>query len=218
MVVLHYTAMEDAASALDRLCDPEIEVSAHYLIGADGAIWHMIKEDMRAWHAGVGQWGEVCDVNSHSIGIELDNRGDHPFSAAQMQALERLLRDVLGRWRIPPERVIGHSDMAPDRKFDPGPRFDWQRLAHHDLAVWPQVLPSGDDMDTADFWTTSRLQKLGQALRRFGYAVPESDIPSQETIQAFGNRVAGFGNGQALLSAAQDLAERFPVDQTRPSA
>ena len=135
LVVLHYTAMNSAAEALDRLCDPAHEVSAHYLIGADGTLWQMVEEEDRAWHAGAGEWHGQDDINSRSIGIELDNRGDHPFAAPQMAVLETLLTDIMTRWSIPPAGVIGHSDMAPGRKSDPGPRFDWQRLERQGLAV-----------------------------------------------------------------------------------
>lgn len=134
LVVLHYTAMQSAEAALERLCDPVAEVSAHYLIGRDGTLWQMVEEDQRAWHAGAGEWCGLQDINSRSIGIELDNGGDHPFSAPQMDRLEQLLTEVMRRWRMPPDAVIGHSDMAPDRKFDPGPRFDWARLARQGLA------------------------------------------------------------------------------------
>ncbi len=95
-------------------------------------------EEARAWHAGAGGWGAITDVNSHSIGIELANPGDAPFPEPQIAALERLLGDVMARWGIPPECVIGHSDMAPERKRDPGPRFDWRRLALGGLSVWPE--------------------------------------------------------------------------------
>ena len=134
LVVIHYTAMKDARAALERLCDPESVVSAHYLIGVDGQMWQMVAETMRAWHAGAGNWHGQDDINSRSIGIELDNAGTHPFSEPQMAALERLLSDILIRWGIAPDGVIGHSDMAPGRKCDPGPRFDWTRLARRGLA------------------------------------------------------------------------------------
>ena len=134
LIVLHYTAMESAEAALQRLCDPEVEVSAHYLIAEDGRIWQMVAEEMRAWHAGAGQWRDVTDVNSRSIGIELANLGDHPFPEPQMAALEALMQGIMGRWDIAPEGVIGHSDMAPTRKCDPGPRFDWERLEKQGLA------------------------------------------------------------------------------------
>ena len=136
MVVIHYTAMETADAACARLCDEAAEVSAHYLISEQGDIVQLVDEDMRAWHAGAGAWGDVTDVNSHSIGIEMANTGDAPFSAAQMDALEGLLGSIQDRWKIPAARIIGHSDMAPGRKFDPGARFDWRRLALSGFSVW----------------------------------------------------------------------------------
>ncbi|WP_424978442.1 N-acetylmuramoyl-L-alanine amidase [Leisingera sp. S232] len=135
LIVLHYTAMESAQAALERLCDPAAEVSAHYLIGAEGTVWQMVAEDSRAWHAGAGEWKGQADINSRSIGIELDNRGCHPFGAAQMAALEVLMRGIMQRWNIPAAGVIGHSCMAPGRKSDPGPHFDWGRLARQNLAL-----------------------------------------------------------------------------------
>ncbi|WP_246100739.1 N-acetylmuramoyl-L-alanine amidase [Palleronia caenipelagi] len=148
LIVLHYTAMESAEEAISRLCDPEVEVSAHYLIDRIGAVVHMVPEALRAWHAGAGAWGDVRDVNSRSIGIELCNRGCLPFPEAQMRALEELLADIMARWQIPPHRVIGHSDCAPGRKSDPGPRFDWTRLARQGLAApTPAVVPAADQRD-----------------------------------------------------------------------
>ncbi len=120
LVVLHYTAMASCAEARDRLCDPTAEVSAHWLIDRDGRAEQLVDEAARAWHAGAGAWGGHQDVNSRSIGIELQNTGADPFAEPQMAALERLLADVLARWDIPPQGVIGHSDMAPLRKGDPG--------------------------------------------------------------------------------------------------
>ncbi|MGB3245292.1 MAG: N-acetylmuramoyl-L-alanine amidase [Sulfitobacter sp.] len=137
LIVIHYTAMTSAQAAVERLCDPSAEVSAHYLIAGTGQITQLVAEDQRAWHAGAGEWGGEDDINSRSIGIELDNRGDHPFSEPQMCSLEGLLAGIMARWAITPEGVIGHSDMAPGRKFDPGPRFDWARLARQGLAGRP---------------------------------------------------------------------------------
>ena len=135
LIVLHYTAMTDAQAALDRLCDPLAEMSAHYLIGRDGTLWQLVDEAMRAWHAGAGEWAGAGDVNSRSVGIELDNTGAQPFPEPQMLALEALLPGIMGRWAIGPEGVIGHSCMSPGRKCDPGPRFDWARLARRGLAL-----------------------------------------------------------------------------------
>lgn len=158
LVVLHYTGMADGASARARLCDPEAEVSAHWLIHEDGLTEALVPEELRAWHAGAGAWQGQGDVNSRSIGIELVNPGDRPFPEPQMAALEALLRDIMARWSIPPAGVIAHSDMAPDRKIDPGPRFDWRRLGVQGLAVWPARL--GADVP------------LDESLSRIGY--PES--------------------------------------------
>jgi len=121
LVVLHYTGMATASAALARLCDPVAEVSAHYLIAETGVVTALVAEEMRAWHAGAGEWAGITDVNSHSIGIELANDGAEPFAHRQMQALEQMLRGIRARWKIAPNRIIGHSDMAPTRKRDPGP-------------------------------------------------------------------------------------------------
>lgn len=134
LVVLHHTAMATAEAAAERLCDPEAEVSAHYLIVRTGEVLPLVPEELRAWHAGTGEWHGLGDINSRSIGIELDNDGASPFAAPQMDALVALLRGITERLAIPPDGIIAHSDMAPDRKFDPGPRFDWARLERHGLA------------------------------------------------------------------------------------
>jgi N-acetylmuramoyl-L-alanine amidase len=151
LVVIHYTAMANVSVALERLCDPAAEVSAHYLIGADGGVIQMVEEDQRAWHAGQGEWAGQEDINSRSIGIELDNTGSHPFPEPQMSALETLLRGILDRWDIEPDGVIGHSDMAPGRKADPGPHFDWARLARQGLAGQGSPNPSSANPSTETF-------------------------------------------------------------------
>lgn len=205
MVVLHYTAMETAEAALARLCDPAAEVSAHYLVGAAGEIWQLVPESERAWHAGAGAWGPVGDVNSHSIGIELANAGpldDHPpFAEAQMAALETLLDAILARWTIPPERVIGHSDMAPGRKADPGPKFDWRRLALGGRAIWPPeprgALPPADGA------------AFHAALTAIGYP----DAAETALLSAFRARFHPAGHG-AL--AAADVARALAVAAAHP--
>jgi N-acetylmuramoyl-L-alanine amidase len=139
-VVLHYTAMTDLDEVLERLCTPEHEVSCHYLIDEDGRPlyacgWRYARVARRGRAVGQG----VSDINSRSIGIELLNSGRVRFSDAQMHRLEVVLACVMDRWRIAPHGVIGHSDMAPARKQDPGRFFDWQRLAQKGLSVWPDV-------------------------------------------------------------------------------
>ena len=145
LIIVHYTAMTSAAGAIRHLCDPAAQVSAHYVICSEGIGTQLVDEEMRAWHAGAGSWGGEADVNSRSIGIELVNDGFQPFSEPQMVALEDLLRGIMARWDVPIEGVLGHSDVAPGRKIDPGRRFDWRRLARQGLAVWPQLgVPGGD--------------------------------------------------------------------------
>lgn len=144
-IVLHYTAMQTADAACNTLCNPETEVSAHYLISNSGKIRQLVEESLRAWHAGAGRWQGIADMNSHSIGIELDNLGTHGFAEPQMAALEDLLPGIMQRWGIAARNVIAHSDLAPHRKIDPGPRFDWKRLARQGLAVWPDDKPAQGD-------------------------------------------------------------------------
>ena len=130
--------MASCAEARARLCSPEHEVSAHWLLSEQGESEALVPEALRAWHAGAGEWAGVTDVNSASIGIELANNGSQPFPEPQMAALEGLLRGIMARWGIAPHRVIAHSDMAPQRKVDPGARFDWRRLALSGLSIWPE--------------------------------------------------------------------------------
>lgn len=155
LIVLHYTAMRGAQVAIERLCDPGAEVSAHYLICTKGTVTRMVDEADRAWHAGAGEWQGLSDINSRSIGIELDNPGTHPFPEPQMRALESLIQGIMARWAIPREGVIGHSDMAPERKFDPGPRFDWGRLERQGLAAPARAFAVGDGAQ-ADFMRAAR--------------------------------------------------------------
>jgi N-acetylmuramoyl-L-alanine amidase len=217
MVVIHYTAMDTAEAACERLCDEGAEVSAHYLISETGQIIQLVSEDMRAWHAGAGTWGAVSDVNSHSIGIELANATDRegiPFPNPQMDALEYVLSGVLERWSIPIERAIGHSDMAPDRKFDPGPKFDWKRLAIEGLSVWPTDV---DEMD-AD-WAQFKV-----AAEQFGYRAPSDDAKGwQHVLASFRLRFLPSVSGDLRsvdCSVIRALARDYPckdVDLGQPS-
>lgn len=201
LVVIHHTAMDGAQAALARLCDPDAEVSAHYLIGADGTIWQMVEEDMRSWHAGAGEWHGQSDINSRSIGIELDNRGDHPFSEPLMRALETLLRDIMARWNIDPGHVIGHSDMAPGRKHDPGARFDWVRLSRSRLALHPQPAPESPP-------DPIRFRRLA---RRAGFTAPCTDAALLAAVRL---RLRPWGRGAlcpADMAAVQGAAARQPA-------
>jgi N-acetylmuramoyl-L-alanine amidase len=176
MLILHYTGMPTGVAALERLCDPEAKVSAHYMIDEDGTVYRLVAEERRAWHAGVSFWAGEASVNGRSIGIELVNPGHEwgyrSFPAAQIDALIELGRGVLSRHAIPPSHVVGHSDVAPDRKIDPGELFPWNVLAKNDIGVWPEpAAPAGD---------------FATMLAAFGYGVPpDVDIPLTCVIAAF---------------------------------
>jgi N-acetylmuramoyl-L-alanine amidase len=141
MLVLHYTGMATAEAALARLCDPRARVSAHYVVDEDGTIWRLVPEMRRAFHAGRSSWAGETDLNLVSIGVEIVNPGHEwgyrPFPEAQMAAVEQLCRAILARHSISPQRVVAHSDIAPDRKTDPGELFDWPRLARAGIGIWP---------------------------------------------------------------------------------
>ena len=140
-VILHHTSDQTTEEALSTLTDPWRKVSAHYLIGRDGEIIQLVEEKERAWHAGVSWWGGNTDINSVSIGIELDNDGFEPFAEAQIDSLLTLLPGIIQRNKIPASNVIGHADVAPGRKADPSALFPWQRLAEHGFGLWCNNLP-----------------------------------------------------------------------------
>jgi N-acetylmuramoyl-L-alanine amidase len=181
-LVLHYTGMRSAEDALERLCDPAAKVSAHWLIDEDGALSALVDEEARACHAGVSWWQGREGLNATSIGIELVNPGHEwgyrPFPPAQMRSLIALCHGILTRWPIPPARVLGHADIAPERKEDPGELFDWRLLAREGLALWPEP-------DPAPLPDTPGLQA---ALARIGYRVPRTggfDPATRRVIVAF---------------------------------
>lgn len=202
ILLLHFTNMQTAEAAVERLCDPVARVSCHYVIAEDGRLWQLVDEDMRAWHAGLGCWGDVDEVNSRSIGIELANRGTLPFPEPQMRVLEALMRAIMARWDIPPARVIGHSDMAPNRKDDPGPHFDWRRLALQGLAVWPEGTGMGE---------VSAFRDLAAEV---GYGRAFTDA---KVLQAVRLRWRPWARGpleDADIAVLADIAARFPVDRS----
>ncbi|MEQ1549132.1 MAG: N-acetylmuramoyl-L-alanine amidase [Chakrabartia sp.] len=180
LLVLHYTGMQDAASAIARLADPEAKVSAHYVVAEDGQIVRMVAEDKRAWHAGRSYWRGTTDINSASIGIEIVNPGHEfgyrPFPEAQIDALIPLVAEIVARYKITRGNIVGHSDIAPARKEDPGELFPWAQLAKLRLAL-PR--PTKNLMDP--HWTDGGFLL---ALERFGYDV--ADGPA--AIRAFQRR------------------------------
>lgn len=177
LLILHYTGMPTAAHALDRLCDPASQVSAHYTVDEDGTIYAHVPEDRRAWHAGRSSWHGAGDVNGRSIGVEIVNPGHEfgyrPFPPVQMAAVAELCRGIVARHAIAPADVLGHSDVAPDRKEDPGELFDWPGLAAQGVGIWPT--PSqADDRPVADL-------EIPALLGRYGYdpAEPRSLLAFQ---------------------------------------
>jgi N-acetylmuramoyl-L-alanine amidase len=180
-IVLHYTGMKSGAEALERLCDPASQVSAHFVIEEDGRIFKLVDESKRAWHAGKGSWRGVTDINSASIGIELVNPGHQfgyrPFPAAQIAALKVLLRDLIQRHNLSPTQcLLAHADIAPTRKEDPGELFPWEELAKTGLGLWPEV--QVNDYGHAD---DAGVQDL---LRKIGYDCPRSGAYDRETRPA----------------------------------
>jgi len=176
MLLLHYTGMESGEAALQRMCDPEAKVSAHYCIEEDGRVFALVGEDARAWHAGAALWQGASDINARSIGIELVNPGHEfgyrLFPQPQMEALKTLALDILARHPIPPAKVLGHSDVAPLRKQAPGELFDWRGLAAVGIGIWPQD------------GTAAVLEgAVAKALERIGYGYTGENLAA--VIQAF---------------------------------
>jgi N-acetylmuramoyl-L-alanine amidase len=171
MVVLHYTGMRSGAEALERMLDPASQVSAHYMIDEDGTVFQLVDEDKRAWHAGRSFWRGITDVNSASIGIELVNPGHEfgyrPFTDAQMDALIPLLAEIKVRHDIPRANIVGHSDVAPGRKQDPGELFDWEMLASLHLALKTPKTTLGMPFDNDGAFLL--------ALERWGYDISEPE-------------------------------------------
>jgi N-acetylmuramoyl-L-alanine amidase len=178
ILLVHYTGMPTGAEALERLCDPQFQVSAHYLVEEDGTVFSLVPEDRRAWHAGAGYWRGERDINSRSIGVELVNPGHEwgyrPFPDAQMAAFAALARGIMDRHGISPHCVLAHSDVASSRKEDPGELFDWRGLAAQGVGFWP--IPGAQDDGSGH--DVAEAQVL---LRRFGYEVESTGVLDPQT-------------------------------------
>ncbi len=194
MLVLHYTGMTDAAAALTRMCDTHARVSAHYMVDEEGGVYRLVAEERRAWHAGVSFWRGRDDVNAASIGVEIVNPGHEfgyrPYPEPQMAAVEALCRDIVSRHPVPARHVLGHSDVAPGRKSDPGELFDWARLAAAGVGLWPGERPVAGEMGLrlgrGD--AGRAVSEVQQALAEFGYGVPRHgayDEATSEVVAAF---------------------------------
>ena len=203
LLLLHYTGMPTGAAALERLCDPAARVSAHYLVEEDGRIFQLVSESRRAWHAGVACWQGAQDINARSIGVEIVNPGHEfgyrPFPPEQMAAVKLLALDIVARHPISAARVLGHSDVAPLRKEDPGELFDWRALAAAGIGLWPES-GSAAVLESA----------VGKALKRIGYGYTEEDLPA--VIRAFQRRFRpGAVTGNADAETRRRLAALLAV-------
>ena len=214
MLLLHYTGMANSEGALSWLCDPRSQVSAHYFVFEDGRIVQMVAEAHRAWHAGKSYWQGERDINSHSIGIEIANAGyldckksDQlpEFPPFQMAAVEALCVDIVARNSIPKSRVLGHSDVAPGRKLDPGEKFDWLRLARAGVGLWSYVeTDDGPGLKLGD--ASGEVAHLQAKLNAFGYDVCDTGIFDDTTkiaIRAFQqhwrqSRADGIADAQTI--------------------
>ncbi|WP_298651341.1 N-acetylmuramoyl-L-alanine amidase [uncultured Tistrella sp.] len=219
MVVLHYTGMPTAEVAIDWLADPASRVSAHWVVEEDGRITRMVPEDRRAWHAGVSWWRGRERLNDVSIGIEIVNPGHEwgyrDFPEPQMQAVEALLGGILARHDIAPARVVGHSDIAPVRKYDPGERFDWYRLAAKGLALMPANRPVPGEMGLTlgEGDTGQAVTDIQRALAAIGYRIQVDgiyDLVTRSVVHAFQSRFLGLAGGICGPDTAQMI---FAVEQ-----
>ncbi len=207
MIVLHYTGMRSGEEALARMTDPQAKVSAHYMVEEDGRVFSLVSEERRAWHAGVSFWKGATDINAASIGIELVNPGHEfgyrAFPDAQIEALIELMDDIRSRWTVPENRILGHSDVAPDRKTDPGELFPWKRLAQAGHGVW--VEPNGaPGAPLAEGDEGAGVFAMQAGLTRIGYdCAPSGQFDAQTTtvVRAFQRhwlqtRVDGVADGE----------------------
>jgi len=200
VLVLHYTGMESGVAARNRLCDPAAEVSAHWLVYEDGRTENLVPEEKRAWHAGVGSWRGITDVNSASIGIEIVNGGHNfpladdslpPYPDPQILSIVKLAKEVIGRHNIKPQNVVGHSDIAPDRKEDPGEHFPWAGLAAAGVGIWPGELPTDSRVLFEPGDRDRGISIIQRGLADLGYGASVTgclDEPTQAIIRAIQRR------------------------------
>jgi N-acetylmuramoyl-L-alanine amidase len=210
-VILHYTGMPTGEGALQRMCDPEAKVAAHYMVEEDGRVFRLVPEERRAWHAGVSYWRGERGLNGSSIGIEIVNPGHdwgyRPFPDDQIEAVIGLLDAIRGRWQVPDARILGHSDIAPDRKIDPGELFPWKRLAEAGHGLWYEPEPErvaalGAPLSQGDEGAGVFVLQAG--LHRLGFEPKPSGVYDVETaliVSAFQRhwrpeRVDGVADGE----------------------
>jgi N-acetylmuramoyl-L-alanine amidase len=221
MLVLHYTGMPDTRVALEKLCDEASEVSAHYFVFEDGSVVQLVPETRRAWHAGEASWAGETDINSRSIGVEIANPGHgwdyRDFPNVQIEAVIALCRDVCVRQQILPHRVLGHSDVAPGRKQDPGEKFPWDRLAAAGIGLWVEPEPIAADAPVlAPGDRGPKVEELQAELAEYGYGIDRTgiyDALTADVVMAFQRhfrpaRVDGIADASTLRTLARLSAAR----------
>ncbi len=220
MLLLHYTGMQTAEAALERLCAADSAVSTHYFVFEDGAVVQSVPEARRAWHAGEAIWAGDSDINSRSIGIEIANRGHEwgydDFPARQIAAVIALTRDIVSRNAIPPHRVLGHSDVAPSRKWDPGEKFPWGELAAAGVGLWvpPEPITTGSALALGE--AGPAVSDLQHRLAGYGYGIPQDgtfDALTRDVVEAFQRhfrpaRIDGIADVSTQATLAKLLAVR----------
>ena len=209
VIVLHYTEQESVQQSLDTLRSANSggKVSSHYLVGDDGHIYQLVADMDRAWHAGAGRWGTITELNSASIGIEIDNDGHEPYTDPQIEAIIRLLQDLTTRLGIDKSQVIGHSDLAPMRKVDPGAHFPWKRLFDAGFGIWPQ----GELIDPPQGFDPWR------AMAQIGYAVDGGEAERAAAVRAFHQRFRGRNDGDEPVAALDPEDLRILHALTQPA-
>jgi N-acetylmuramoyl-L-alanine amidase len=223
LLILHYTGMPVESQALQWLCNPVSEVSAHYFVFENGHVAQLVPEARRAWHAGKASWAGETDINSCSIGVEIANPGHDgglpPFGETQIASVTRLCRDIVERWSIPPDRVLAHSDVAPGRKQDPGERFPWERLHQAGVGQWVRPAPIRDGRFFARGDQGQPIEAAQAMLAMFGYGVPITGTFNADTeavIAAFQRhfrpeRVDGIADASTITTLRDLIAARPSV-------
>lgn len=216
MVVIHYTSNDDADRSIETLTSPIRKVSAHYLIDNQGKLYQLVPENQRAWHAGQSYWAGNSDINSTSIGIELDYTGKDPYEEAQIRTLIALVNDIQARHRIKSANIVGHSDVAPGRKIDPGPYFPWKRLAGSGIGIWCNDPSETNVKDGVEI--TAQLARLGYDPRtpeksRYAFRthylsdgngeVKTDDVAESKTAQCLLDQMASPASGSPTILDAQ---------------
>lgn len=216
MIILHYTGMESAEAALERLCDPASEVSAHYVIEENGRVHQLVADEYRAWHAGRSYWAGLSDINSASIGIEIVNKGHEfgyqDFPQEQVESVTKLAASLMETYSVRPDMILGHSDVAPGRKTDPGERFPWKALAEQGIGLWPD--PTAMDFEAA-VDLLGQEQVIHDLLIDLGY---NPEIDCETLIEVFHRHYVPerfFGGSNPRLATADTIARILALIRQR---